>query len=101
MSSRTRIGAGPGGHSISPGACTPTPRPGTPRSPRGPVTSSRGLGRTARPAMGLPGSVAPCPTTGLVALLLSFSLGRVLGVAVGLLGLLFHGVLGDRVLRLG
>src|SRR6516164_9940136 len=100
MSSRTRIGAAPGVHSVSPRACAPAPRPATPRSPRGPATSSRGLGAATRPALGLPGSVAPCPTTGPRGSLLSFSLGRVLGLAIGLLGLLLRGVLGGRVLRL-
>src|SRR5215469_18180676 len=100
MSSRTRIGAAPRVHSISPRACAPAPRP-SPRSPRGSVISSRGLGAATRPAMGLPGSLAPCPTTGARGVLLSFSLSRVLGVAVGLLGLLLRGVLGGRVLRLG
>src|SRR5215469_8707390 len=105
MSSRTRTGAAPRVHSVSPRACAPAPRPGTPRSPRGPATSSRGLDAATRPAMGLPGSVAPCPTTGPRGVLLSFSLGRVLGrvlgLAVGLPGLLLRGVLGGRVLRLG
>src|SRR5215472_19218153 len=101
MSSRTRRGAAPRVHSVSPRACAPAPRPGTPRSPRGLATSSRGLGAATRPAMGPPGSVAPCPTTGPRGVLLSFSLGRVLGLAVGLLGLLLRGVFGGRVLRLG
>src|SRR5947208_14477213 len=95
---RNPPGAGPGGHSASPGASPRIPRPGTPRSPGGPATSSRGLGRTVRPVTG-PGSASPNPTAGLCALLGVF-LGRVLGAA-GLFGLLLRGVLGGRVLRLG
>src|SRR6266516_1172394 len=55
MRARCGRGAGPGGHSASPGASPRTPRPGTPRWPAGPVTSSRGLGPAGSR---LPGSVS-------------------------------------------